>query len=84
MATKIIEWKPDADTDELVQMYVAQTGHAYHVCAAFVMLDREPPSGHGQGFSARESAIIQEHYDRYDPHGSRAHSAKIKAELGDD
>lgn len=81
MAGKIIPWQPDADTDELIRLYVQEHGHAYHVCAAFVMADLEPPrSG---GFSGTQSALIQTHYDRYDPNGSRQQNAQIDADLGD-
>ncbi len=78
MPTAIKEWKPDADTDELIRMYAEQTGNAYHVCAAFVVLDREPPSG--GGFSGPESDIIQAHYKTYDPNGSQRAFEAEKAE----
>lgn len=81
MAKKTIEWAPDADTDELIQMYAKETKRAYHVCAAFVMADQEPPPEHQQGLSGAEADLVSAHYDLYDPHGSRAASAKLKAEL---
>lgn len=69
---------------EVVDLYYddlsLRNGHAYHVVAAFVLAGIEPPHGN-QGYTARQSEIIQAHYDKYDPHGSRAHAAKIKAEI---
>jgi hypothetical protein len=72
--TTVLVWSPDTDTDEMIRLYVAETAHAYHVCAAFVMAGMEPPRSR-TGFSAQESKIIQDHYDRYEPNGPRTGDA---------
>lgn len=64
------------DERDLIDLYYPahRADHAYHVVAAFVLNDMEPP--HGGGYDARQAAIIRKHYDKYDPNGSRAEAAK--------
>ena len=59
---------------EVVDLYYddprTRHGHAYHVVAAFVLAGLEPPFT--AAFDSRQSRLVQDHYDHYDPHGSRA------------
>jgi hypothetical protein len=73
------------DDIDLIDLYYDGEGghtHAYHVTAAFVLAGQAPP--YNAAYTSAESRIIQAHYTKFDPHGSRAADAKLKIELGDD
>lgn len=71
------------DIDLIDAYYDGENGHthAWHVTAAYVLAGLEPP--YTAAYTAGDQKIIQAHYAKYDPHGSRAANAKIDADLGD-
>lgn len=46
------------ETAELIDLYVAETGHDRRVVAAFIAADQEPPPRERLWFTFAESAIL--------------------------
>lgn len=70
------------DEVELVNLYAeGQSRHAWHVVAAFVLAGVEPP--YSAAYTAKQSQLIQAHYDKYDPNGSRRAAKQERDESGE-